>query len=147
MFKLEASKDEHVIRSVGDPPNGILGIAEDESRWFFHVDPSWEPPREKIEGAVRAGAVGLAAETKVSNDVTEELRNEVTIEELVDGALDMQVLSVLWVMAIGTFTLMVSQAGPSMARWRSLRALSAFVDEVYVAVSRRAPELMGGEEE
>ena len=36
-------RDEKVIRSTGDPPNGILGIVDSGSS--FAIMGSWEPPR------------------------------------------------------------------------------------------------------
>jgi hypothetical protein len=51
-MKLKWSDDEGLIRSVGDPPNGILTLdAQNEDGVTWLVDPDWQPkgvgPNEK----------------------------------------------------------------------------------------------------
>lgn len=74
-LKITYTEGEGTLRSIGDPPNGIVNLAEDmrgpSVGWV--VDPVWQP-REQPDGVELSPVRGAAAE--------EELRDKLTFLDL-----------------------------------------------------------------
>lgn len=63
---LRYSPDEGVLRSVGDAPNGILGVAAPNDVATFVIDSRWTPPlivdeQVRVEARTAAGGMNAAA--------------------------------------------------------------------------------------
>jgi hypothetical protein len=57
--KLRLDTAEKVIRSIGDPPHGILIASQtDDDRLVYAIDPQFEPPAEGMPGVILANAEG-----------------------------------------------------------------------------------------
>lgn len=65
---------ERVLRSVGDPPNGILGVATPDATATFVIDPTYQPP---------AGARGI--QSKRTETGIDDTAFPVSVSDVIDG--------------------------------------------------------------
>lgn len=75
---LRFSPNEGVLRSVGDPPNGILGIASPNDIATFVIDAAWTPSSAPEQGEMRVEAHG--AEHGIDAEST-----PISLEDAVDA--------------------------------------------------------------
>lgn len=135
-MKLRSSKGEGVLRSVGDPPNGILVVVSDGAASFgFGVSPNWEPkdgPPTVPEGARAAMGVELV---NSEGDHTED----VEIEDVIEAVADRDSASLLLHMGAGVVVVVVNAALPLGIE--SIERVLAFQREIRDGLGARWEEL------
>lgn len=124
-LKLKASPAESVIRSVGDPPNGVLVFANPDGGPTWAVDSAWMP--EKMEGS------GIGVEFHESEDGIWESQTPVDLEAVLDGAADDETRAVIFMYAVSIPQAAAEAHAPKL-RWERL--------DREVAFARRCTDLM-----
>lgn len=124
-LKLRFSKAENCIRSVGDWPNGILGIDCSEGSVSWSISTKFDP----------AGKVGAVPEERTP----ETDNHDLSIDELVAACATQVELGVVFdmgVQTIGLSTAVLSRRGD----YPLLRAHIDLLQETHAAINKRVLE-------
>jgi hypothetical protein len=139
---LRYSDSENIIRSTGDPPNGVLAVGskftqEEGLELWLGVDSHHQPPIKPLEGSDEPAR----AEFKggMSDREFEETFEAISVEDAVQGCDELQT-------ALGLWTTVVTAVSPLVLRFayvvdtRPFHQIAEFTDEVYEAVRDRFRE-------
>ena len=132
MMLLRYSEAEKVLRSVGDPPNGVVCLAAPGGDPTFCIEGRWEPPdASKLEdGEVRVVAMttesGLGPESE-----------PVEAEELVAAAESLAECRMLWHMGISSLQVLVAQAAMEPGKLEQVTRLTLLMRELREAFDER----------
>lgn len=129
---------ESVLRSVGDPPNGIVGIASPEGEASWVIDTGWEPPTIDTSGPPKTLIVARPSETGMAPTAI-----PVDLEDLIAGLAGgieafvlMQMLGAAIVMSAQTFGAMLAFELIREHIDLAIRTRDALVDAGYIEDTR-----------
>lgn len=124
-LKLTVSESENCVRSVGDHPNGILGIDCSEGGASWAVSATFDP----------SGHYGTVPEERT----TETQNTPLTVAEVVAACDTMKELGAVFAMATQTLGLAAKYLAP-MGDYRLLREHVDLLEETHAAVNKRILE-------
>lgn len=136
-LKLHYNGEEGVLRSVGDPPNGILTIATgglsdpDSFEVSFVIDPLFQPKvwSERPES-------NIEVEIKPRTREYDEKVSLITVQEAVDGLVDGRDGYALWQIGVTAF-FPVLEFMRTNAETKYMRVCLEFAEELNAALDHR----------
>lgn len=96
-LKLKCDPKSGVIRSVGDAPNGILGMSVNDEGAHWVIDPFFDPVKAKANAPQGGPQVHFTDEAK-------DEREKLTPEQVVEACEGNDELGVVWLMVEETTT-------------------------------------------
>lgn len=124
------SDTEHVLRSVGDPPNGIISVEKPvnpELPVRFVVDPHTQPSTAPLPPGTARAMVGD------TDDGTVPGGTPLTAAQAVEAAADDEACLALWVIACHAVTTYAQHSGPA-GEFEDVMRAAAFGLEVRLAL-------------
>lgn len=119
MLKLEFDKSDHVIRSIGDAPHGIVATADVGEELKFGVVASWDPARENVPTAP-----GMITRVSLPGEPPDDFA-VVDVHDLIDACPSINEVQGIWFMAASNLAERATTAVANLDLEAVTRALAA----------------------